>query len=90
MFATATARTRATLEMQTEEERAAIREYMAHRVEHNHRGVWYHGRACSTAGDVAPAVAGTDATLFDGRPSGRRPFQLPMPCVVASAAKPSA
>ena len=39
--------------------------------------------------DDAHHVPGTDAPLHDGRPSGRKPFTVPMPCVVASATKPS-
>ena len=34
------------------------------------------------------AVPGTDAPLFDGRPNGRVPYTVPMPCIVASATKP--
>ena len=72
--------------MQTPAQRDAIREAMSAAVESGYRGVYLDGQARSTS--YLPAIAGTDAPLADGRPSGRRPYQVPMPCVVASAAKP--
>lgn len=99
MFATATARSRATIEAQTPEQREAVRTAMANAVTKEFHGVhlahlsnkYMDGLAPNrqTAGDGHHvAIAGTDAPLFDGRPSGRTPFQLPVPCVVASATKP--
>jgi len=85
MFATATARTRATLEAQSDQQRAAIRAAMAERIECGFKGVYLDGRSRSTS--YLPAIVGTDAPLYDGTPSGRRPYQIPMPAVVASAAK---
>jgi hypothetical protein len=87
MFANATARTRALLEMQTPSEQAAIQEAMAAGVVSKCSGTWYAGSNRSPS--WLPAVAGTDAPLFDGRPTGRQPFQVAMPCVVASATKPA-
>lgn len=84
-FATATARTRATLEMQTDAQRDAIRAAMAAKVAHGYRGVYLDGQSRSTS--FTDAVPGSDMTLSDGQPSGRCPFQVPMPCVVASATK---
>ena len=83
-FATATARSRATLEMQTDAQREAIRSAMAAEVE-GFEGAFLDGVSRSTS--WLPAVAGTDAPLFDGRPSGRAPWQVPMPAVVATATK---
>ena len=70
--------------MQTDLQREAIRTRMAAEVA-GFEGAFLDGRIRSTS--WLPAVAGTDAPLFDGRPSGRNPFQIPMPCVVASATK---
>ena len=81
-----TARTRAILEMQTDAQRAAIRAAMADAVESSFQGAHLAGHARSTS--YRPAIVGTDAPLSDGRPSGRTPFQVPMPSVVASAVKP--
>ena len=91
MFHTATARTRALLEMQSPAQLAAIRAAVGHAVEVRYAGVPYQGVQRSTS--WLRAVVGTDdAPRLDGRPSGRRdgraPFQVPAPCVVASAMKP--
>lgn len=88
MFASATARTRATLEMQSPQQIEAIEVAMSNAVASRCQGACYMGSARSTS--WLPAVVGTDEPLFDGRPSGRSPFQVPMPCVVASATKPAA
>lgn len=85
MFATATARTRATLELQTPAQLAAIKSEMAATVQAGFDGAFVDGQARSTS--WLKAVPGTDAPLYDGRPSGRIPYQVPMPCVVASASK---
>ena len=85
-FVSATARTRATLELQTPAQLAAIREGVAAEVVARFGGNFGDGAARSTS--WLPAVPGTDAPLFDGRPSGRRPFHVPMPLVVVSARKP--
>ena len=58
---------------------------------HRYAGVPYQGVQRSTS--WLRAVVGTDdAPRLDGRPIGRRdgrtPFQVPAPCVVASAMKP--
>lgn len=92
MFATATARTRATLEAQTPEQLSAIRAAMSEEVS---------TRFAGTPTSINPldlsvpqrstswldAIPGTDAPMHDGQPSGRAPFTVPMPCVVASATK---
>jgi len=88
MFAAATARTRATLEMQSSEQIQAIQTAMSDAVAGRCKGACYMGSLRSTS--WLPSVPGTDAPLFDGRPSGRAPYQVPMPCVVASATKPAA
>lgn len=88
MFATATARTRATLELQTPAQLAAIKREMAEAVKAGFDGAFVDGQARSTS--WLKAVPGTDAPLHDGRPSGRIPYQVPMPCVVASATKAGA
>ena len=59
---------------------------MASAVAGSFQGAYLDGQARSTS--YLPAIVGTDAPLSDGRPSGRTPFQVPMPCVVASAVKP--
>jgi len=86
MFASATARTRALLEMQTPEQLEAIRSGMAAEITATYEGAIYQGVRRSTS--WLPTVPGTDEPLSDGRPSGRTPWQVPMPCVVASAQKP--
>ena len=70
--------------MQTDAQREAIRSAMAAEVE-GFEGAFLDGVSRSTS--WLPAVAGTDAPLFDGRPSGRAPWQVPMPAVVATATK---
>jgi len=101
MFATATARSRATLEAQSPEQLEAIRQAMAEAVATKYHGVhlahlsnkYMDGDAPNrqTAGDGHHvAIAGTDAPMYDGSPSGRNPYQLPMPCVVVAASKPAA
>jgi len=101
MFATATARSRAMLEAQTPEQLAAIRGAMADAVSASFHGVHMahlsnkymdgHAPNRQTAGDGHHiAIAGTDAPMHDGSPSGRNPYQLPMWCVVAAATKPAA
>ena len=93
LFATATARTRATLEAQTPDQLDAIRSAMRAEVEARFAGT--PSSICPTS-LIAPqrstswiaAVPGTDAPLFDGRPNGRVPYTVPMPCIVASATKP--
>jgi len=84
-FASATARTRALIEMQTPEQVAAIRKAMAAEIVSKYGGATYQGVQRSTS--WLPAVVGTDEPLADGSPSGRAPYQVPMPCVVASASK---
>lgn len=87
-FASATARTRALLEMQSAEQAQAIQQAVADGVV-GFAGPLYQGHSRSTSWlPRAQEIVGTDAPLFDGRPSGRTPYQVPMPCVVASATKP--
>lgn len=99
MFLTATARSRALLEAQTPEQLAAIRAAMSGAVESSFHGAhlahlsskYMDGNAPNrqTAGDGHHvAIAGTDAPMHDGSPSGRTPYQLPMWCVVVAATKP--
>ena len=88
MFKGATARTRALLEMQTAEQLKAIEEAMSIEVESAFTGANYGGVPRATS--WLPAVPGADALLFDGRPTGRIYYQVPMPCVVASATKAAA
>ena len=86
MFASATARTRATLELQTEEQRTAIRAAMAAELRDKFSGVWIDGRV--RAPSFTHAVPGSDQKLSDGRPTGRNAVMVPMDAVVVSANKP--
>ena len=87
MFATATARTRALLEMNSEEQRQAIRAAMAAELT-KFQGVWFDGVSRSPSYLSTVGMTGTDAPLSDGRPSGRNACMVPMHCVVASGTKP--
>jgi len=86
MCLTATARTRAMLEMNSEAQRQAIRASMAAEVRARFSGVWLDGKSRTTS--YTDVIPGTDAPLFDGRPSGRNAVMIPMDAVVVSAAKP--
>ena len=88
-FATATARTRATLEMQSKPQLEAIRAAVAAEVAARFGGCWYMGARRGTSASDDQTRMGTDAPLYDGKPTGRRPFSVPMPAVVASAVKPA-
>lgn len=92
MFATATARTRALLDMQSADQLEAIRNAVATHVTELCRGVYSDGAHRRTSWSTdQPGVEETwhDSTApgkqFMG---GRRPFNVPMPAVVVSARKP--
>ena len=95
-FATATARTRATLELQTAEERLAIEEAVASAVRTGYRGYLTYNLPSArntTTGDRLNDQPGTDSIVFDSTApgqtwtGGRTPFSVPMPAVVVSATK---
>ena len=100
MFASATARTRATLEKQTPEHLAAIRAGMADNVATKFHGAFYNNANMATSyfmmDDSEHFFAGADETLIEanGAPAktstavGRMPYMVPMPCIVGSARKP--
>uniref|UniRef100_A0A7S0P3E4 Methyltransferase type 11 domain-containing protein n=1 Tax=Calcidiscus leptoporus TaxID=127549 RepID=A0A7S0P3E4_9EUKA len=91
MFRTATARTRALLELQSAQQLAAIEEAIAHELRENFKGAWYQGVSRQSGG----TKPGCDAYMSDittGKGpivsfDGRRSIMVPMPAVVAAATK---
>ncbi len=74
MFASATARTRATLEGQSEAQRQAISSAVAEQIASRFCGVYTDG-ASRAVSWKAPTV-GTDAPLMNGEPTGRTPYMV--------------
>ena len=87
IFANGTARTRATLDMQSDAQRQAIRQAVAAEVAAKFSGVWLMNSSRLTSYSTT-VIPGTDAPLLDGRPSGRNSCMVPFDAVVVSAAKP--
>jgi len=92
MFAEATARTRALIEMQSAAELAAIRSSVAEKVRNNFGGIYSDGIHRRTSWSVD--VPGVEEVMHDSTApgkqflGGRRPFAVPMPAVVFAATKP--
>lgn len=92
MFLTATARTRALLEQQSPQQLAAIKGQVARELRERFKGTWIDGVCRQTGG----SVPGCDAHMKDITTGvgpivavdGRRSIIVPMPAVVAAAAKP--
>jgi len=95
MFATATARTRATFELQSAEELRAIKAEMAKSVSHcrgtmtsdgSHRTTSWHRGPNEIPGteETTLKLTSADATVIGGRTC----FTIPMPAVVIAATKP--
>jgi len=92
MFATATARTRALLEMQSAEQLEAIHAAIAARVREGSRGVYTDGihRRTSWSTDQPGVEEMWHTSTAPGKQflGGRRPYTVPMPAVVVSVTKP--
>lgn len=105
LFATATARSRAMLEKQSEEQTAAVQAAMAERVLGGFSGNWHSGRGVMGTGGMDRIFPGTEeklhvvkdhAATLGGAAAGTEWFGgrvmhvVPMPSVVVSAQKPAA